>query len=188
MDRPFLRNKKIYMYTLLNGKEGEQMKERDIRDVAAGKLAYVAKTKEELRKQLQKLGYPIEDIDIVIEEFTDYGYLNDLEYAQSYRRYGERKGWALSRIKRELLKKGVDSNDIEDAFKSMDSQDTSDDEYQRAYTVAAKMADATDLDDRGRLEEKVKARIARRLYGYGYSSDVIYSSLNSLESELRKNQ
>lgn len=61
------------------------------------------------------------------------------------------------------------------------------DEYERALSVARKMTSASDLEN-GRLPEKIKARVARRLAGYGYGTSVIYDTVRKIENELSERQ
>lgn len=166
-------------------------KPRDIRDVAARKLSYRARTKAELKKLLSKEEYSENEIDDVIQEFSDLGYLDDVAYSVSYLGYASSKGWADSRGIRELRQKGVSESDIKAAIDKRDEERKWQDgslfyqeksEEERALSVAEKMVDDSDFNERGRLEEKVKARIARRLFGYGYKSDIIYSTIRNLEA------
>ena len=40
-----------------------------------------------------------------------------------------------------------------------------------------------DFDEDGRLKEKVRARLARRLNSYGYSSETIFRKINEIKRE-----
>ena len=171
---------------------------RDIRDVALGKLAYRQRTVEELRKQLLDIGYGAEEINALIEEFVDYGYLNDIKYACSFFNYAESKGWAFNRARRELRSRGVSDEDIKDGYDEWlnnmelnsgnEMESSKETEREKAFRVALKMVDSNDLDERGRLPEKIKSRIARKLYSYGYGSDNIYSVTRNIEEELVRGQ
>ncbi len=170
--------------------DGKEPK-RDLRDVAAGKLAYKSRTKVELTRELLKLGYSHEDVEEVIREYVDYGYLDDVKYGMSFFTYGAGKGWADSRSKRELKNKGLSDRDIEKAYSMWAENKEYEEEYEgvteegdRALIVAMKMVDGDDLDERGHLPDKIKARIARRLFGYGYSSDTIYRTIREAEKNL----
>ena len=170
------------------GDNSEKKKLRDIRDVAAGKLAYRARTKVELTRELLKLGYSHEDVEELITDYLDSGYLDDVKYGISFFRYGSRKGWADNRSKRELKKKGLSDRDIERAFSRwMEDRSYEEgfegvtEEEDRALAVAMKMVGPGDFDDRG-LSDKIKARIARRLYSYGYSSDEIFGTIRKIEN------
>ena len=156
-------------------------KETDIRDVALRKLSHKARTCGELETALISAGFSKEKIDKLIDEFKSLGYLDDVWYCMSFFEYGDRKGWADSRIIRELKNKGVSQNDLDDALEKLGKELN---DRVRALEVALKMADVEDLEDSGRLKEKTKGRIARRLYGYGYSSDRIFATIQLLEEEL----
>ena len=151
-------------------------KKRDIYDVASGKLARSQKTEYQLTTELKKLGYSSEEIEDLVRDYREWGYLDDANYAAAYFRYGRNKGWADARIDRELRKRGVSPEDISAGIAEEDQ------EPERAYLVASKMVKAGDINQ-GRLEEKVKARIGRKLYSYGYGAGIIYQVINRLERE-----
>lgn len=166
----------------------------DIRDAAARALATRNRSKKELKDYLLKKGFSCDDTDEVILAFEEAGYLSDSEYAQQFFRYGFRKGWGKSRIFRELSKRGVDSSLIDDAYDEhiescmeenspgdfFGSTETEYREYDRALAVAEKMC-AGEHFDGGKVSEKFKARVARRLSSYGYESSVIYRVINNLD-------
>lgn len=158
------------------------MKEKNIYDFAARKLTAGRRTCAELVNWLVSQGFDREDAENVTEEFRGLGYLNDENYAADYFRYGAGKGWSNKRISRALAQKGVSSSDIDSGMKSYGSAE---DEAVRALDVARKMTSGTDLEN-GRLPEKIKARVARRLSGYGYGTSTIYDTLRAIESELNE--
>lgn len=161
---------------------------RDIREVAARKLARSSKTAYELTVQLKKLGYEEEDVKSTIDSFLEIGYLDDYKYSLSFFRLGANKGWGEGRIKRELGKKGVSQDIIMKALQNIyNDRDDIKREDLRALEVARKMVSREDLNSKGFFEDKIKSRIARRLYSYGYSSDLIFKTIRTLERELMDN-
>ena len=177
----------------------EDNKKKDIYSVAAAKLSRRSLSVKELGKYLKEKGYSSEEIESLTEEFLSLGYLNDAAYSEAFFRYGDRKGWSNARIKKELFLRGVSEEDIEegqaarereaggffDSVESSREDNSKSEDWNRAFGVASKMIGAGDLDSRGRLEEKVKGRVARRLYGYGYGSSLIFDVIKAVEESLR---
>lgn len=159
----------------------------DIRDVAAKYLAYRSHTTAEMRKHLEQKGFGTEDIEDVIRDFIEFGYLDDERYAKEYFDYAFSKGKGKRVVFQELKEKGIDSDIIQFAFEDMEDEY---DEKGRAREEAAKilrMADV-DFDEEGRVldqcrdrvDEKLVAKVARRLQSKGYGSDTIYSVIGEL--------
>ena len=174
---------------------------RDIRDAAISKLNRRMLSIKELKDHLLEKGYEEGGVDELVEEFLSIGYLNDVNYGVSYIRYGKGKGWGKQRIVRELKKRGLSENNIEDAFLDYyetenseigpgvglngadDQGDDKDRELLDAIKVAKKIIKIRDVEN-GYLDEKIKARVARRLYSYGYPSNIIYSAINEATKEI----
>lgn len=181
-------------------------KKPSVYTAAAGKLSKKPLSVQELRKYLLDKQYEEEEVDILIREYLEIGYLNDVEYASRFWKYGEGKGWADSRIKRELLNRGVNQNDIDDGYVIWNDEDSSecimDDseipgsaeerfseegsgkEAKRALEIARKMAASAILDEYGHLDKTLKNRIGRRLYSYGYQSSLIFGTIDIIEREI----
>lgn len=160
----------------------------DGRLIAAKYLGRSARSTAQLRKHLKTKGVSESEINQVIEEFTEFGYLNDAVYAVQFFEYGENKGWGRTRILRELKNRGVSQDDIEEAeserLENLTPYEDKDfnSEEGRALGVAQKMVSSKDFEE-SRLTEKAKARIARRLYGYGYTWDTIKKVQREIDNE-----
>ena len=161
----------------------------NIYTAAARKLSRKPLSVVELRTYLLDKDYGEEEIHKVIKEYLDVGYLNDTFYASQFWKYGEGKGWADSRIKRELAKRGVDQKDIDDGYALwMEEQEEAlKGDEGRALEIARKMTRDAVLDDYGHLDKTLKNRIGRRLYGYGYSSTMIFGTIDKIEREIKEN-
>ena len=157
--------------------------ELNIAEVAAKRLSYRSRTSHELAKYLEEKGFEAELIKSTIEEFKEIGYLDDSRFAKDYFRYAAGKGWAKARAVRELKTKGVSQELIESAYESY-LEEFGESDSENAISIARKMITRDMLDERGRLIEKYKARVARRLFNYGYSTSVIYASINQAISDL----
>ena len=164
-------------------KKERAKKELNIAEVAAKRLSYRSRTSHELAKYLEEKGFEAELIKSTIEEFKEIGYLDDSRFAKDYFRYAAAKGWAKARAVRELKKKGIGQEIIEPAYNEY-LDEFGDTDNESALAIAKKMIKADMLDERGRLIEKYKARVARRLFNYGYSTSQIYASINQALTDL----
>lgn len=163
----------------------------DIRDVAAKYLAYRSRTTAELRKYLKQKDFEEEAIEVLIREFTDYGYLDDQKYCHQYFDYAFGKGKGKRVIFAELREKGIDGDTIQFAFEDREDEF---DEKSLAYGEAAKVLRAAGVDVEAedfvsgeireklteRVDEKLIAKVGRRLQSKGYGSDMIYSVIGEL--------
>ena len=142
----------------------------DIKDSALRYLGPRARTCREMKEHLQAKGFSQQEIEEVIRELSQLHYLDDQDYCRPYFDYAFGKGKGASRVKRELEQKGVDRATIEIAFEEYESEET---EMERAKKQAAKIAAGKQID------EKLMAKMGRRLTGLGYRSDVVYQIIGS---------
>lgn len=149
----------------------------NINDVALRRLSSRNRTQWEMRKYLTEKGFTIEEVNRVIGEFKDYGYLDDFRYCQEYFNYAFSKGKGKKRVRRELTEKGVDPAVIDRAF---DEYEVEIDEYAMAREEADKILRIADLPAGEPISEKIQGRIARKLATYGYGSDIIYRIIGEL--------
>ena len=159
----------------------------DIRDVAAKFLAYRSHTIQEMRRHLKQKDFDEEAIDGLIEDFVEYGYLDDERYAKQYFDYAFSKGKGKRAAFTELKEKGIDSDIIQFAFEDMEAEY---DEKGRAREEARKVLRMAgiEFDGDGRIceesrqlvDEKLIAKAARRLQSKGYGSDTIYSVIGEM--------
>ena len=159
----------------------------DIRDVAAKFLAYRSHTVQEMRRHLKQKGFDDAAIDELVADFVEYGYLDDERYAKEYFDYAFAKGKGKRAVFAELKEKGIDSDLIQFAFEDMEEEY---DEKGCAWEEAKKVLRIAgiDFDEDGRIDEecretideKLIAKVARRLQSKGYGSDTIYSVIGEM--------
>ncbi len=154
-------------------------------DAGAKYVAQRNRTVSEVRKHLRDKGFRPEEIEAVIRDFTDYGYLDDRRYSADFAAYGAEKGWSDRRITAELEKRGVDRETGRDALAEYEGEGGIR-EADRAFAIAVSIAGSADVREREALTEKVKGRIGRRLASYGYSSGIFYETLRRLERYLEE--
>ena len=74
---------------------------------------------ELMRKLLQK-GYALDDIKMVLADFTERGWLDDADFASQLLQQALRKGNGPMKVKQQLMQKGVSSEDIQRVFADVD--------------------------------------------------------------------
>ena len=132
----------------------------------------------QMRDYLRRKGHEDDEIDPLIEELSEYGYLDDRRYAIAFIESGYEKGRGIARIRRELRQKGVDPEVI--AFAEGEVEETPD-EFSMALVIGEKIVETVDMEGMDYQDkEKLKAKVARRLAGRGFSPDVIYRVANRL--------
>ena len=147
---------------------------------AMGYLANRPRSRKKVRDYLKEKDYPQQEIDEAIAYLEERRYLDDVEYAYMYVRYGFRKGKSLFRIKYELGSEGVSEFDIEDGiyrFETNENVSVAQVERENAEREAMKIF--KDEDEELSYEEKKKKldKLARRLNSKGYSAGFITSVL-----------
>lgn len=158
---------------------------KSISELAAARVLRSRCSASVLRKYLKDKDFSSEEIEPVIESFIEYGYLDDLQYCRDFIAHGERKGWGELRIKRELRKRELSTDDISVAFDEKAEAEDVNSEADRALTVALKVVRQSGMDIEGRLPEKLRNRIIRRLSTYGYGSSIVFSTLSKLDELAR---
>ena len=160
------------MSTEENKQNSPQTHKSNAFDKAAAYLSAQPRTQWEVRKYLKQKKYDTSEIDDAVEKLLEYGYLDDLQYCQSYIRVAADKGKGQKKIRQELEARGIRRETMEEAFPDLD-------EKKRALEVAVKMT-RQQLSEGKELDEKFLARAARRLAGLGYTTDVIYFVIGKL--------
>lgn len=149
----------------------------NINDAALRYLSSRSRTVFEMKRQLGQKGFEEKEIDDLIAEFRDCGYLNDLSYCQEYFQYAFGKGKGKRLVFNELREKGVDQAVIDIAFEEFDLDV---DEVSRAREEAAKVLRMAEIEVGQPIPGKILARIARKLQSKGYNSDTIYSVIGDM--------
>ena len=149
----------------------------NIREAAVSHLATRSRTCGEMRMYLLKKGFDEAEIEKTVSELKELNYLNDLEYVIAYLNYGFTKGKGIKLIKYELSDLDVDRDTIEDGIAVYEEEygiSIEEEETERAFKEAMKVAGDSEIDD------KIKARAARRLSSKGYGSETVFRVLEML--------
>ena len=139
-------------------------------------LSYLEKglrTQKQLQDYLKEKGYPDQSITQAIEKLSEYGYIDDAAFAESYiRTYKSRKG--ARKLKFELLSKGVSSEIAEEKLAELISEEETVESCRKLLEKYLK----------GRpLDPKLKAKAYAHLAGKGYASDVVMHVLSEVKNE-----
>ena len=139
-------------------------------EAGAGLLDMRGYSAASLKKKLTDKGYSENESEEAAKELLERGFLNDEEYARSLGSKYAAKGYSSRRIAYELKKRGVGA---EDAAKEAERHEGKDRE--RAESVAFRMAPDSGADD------KLKAKIVRKLSSLGYDTNTVYDIIQKLE-------
>lgn len=150
------------------------MAKGNIYDAAYRHLASRSRSVKEMRQHLLKNEYNEEEVNSIIEEFLQCGYLNDFNFALEYCRYAAGKGKGKRRIFAELAEKGIAKDVAEIAFDEFADSDEGYSEEEAARQAAAKILRLAGIEEGEQVPDKVRARIARNLAQKGFGTDLIY--------------
>lgn len=161
--------------------EGEPLK--PALEHAADFLAVKDYSQEGLIKKLKEKGHSGPDAAKAVNEFTERGYINDIDFATALVQRAMEKGKGRQRTEKELIEKGVCKSMAREIVLQMISLDGQS-ETDRAFLQAKKMIGmplfGENQDEIPALNEKQIAKVARRLSNLGYESPVIYEIINRL--------
>lgn len=123
-------------------------------------LARGMKTEKQMRDYLQKKGYPLEIVNVVVGKLKDYRYVDDKHFAQLYVEQNV-KNKGQRRLKQELQQKGISSAWAEEA-----AQTDNETEWENALALAQKYmrGKTCDLKNLQRLQRYLLSR------GYGFDT------------------
>lgn len=134
-------------------------------------------TEEELRRKLRDGEYPEQIIDEALEYVKGYHYIDDYRYCISYITcYGDK--WSRQQIMSKLLTKGVNKQDIQNAYEevSLKGDISSEEELIRAVLRKKQYnAETSDI--------KTKNKMYQYLLYKGFSSSTITRVLGEFISE-----
>lgn len=156
----------------------EKNKEK-ARQAALRKLSLRDRTEKEIEDVLCEHGCTRQEAAEILEEFRQWGYLNDEKYCLTYYKYSKGKGKALPRITGELVQKGIPAEKVRRAFE--DAGCSEDDDRSTALSVGTKMAKSQ--AELGKpLDEKFLSRVGRRLSYLGYDSGTCYFVMGKIRN------
>lgn len=138
-------------------------------------LGYRARSEEEVKNYLSKLGYPLPVISKVLNWAREYRFLDDSEFAYRWVETRRRlKPMGKLRLRQELLAKGITEDIIADSLLGLSSEE----EYLSAFQMAESRVMRS---SRPVSPERVLGWLGRR----GYPADVCYRVVRELADRHR---
>lgn len=132
-------------------------------------LSLSNKTASEVSKYLATRGCANAEITATLAFLEEFHYVDDGAYCLQYMRSALlRKRRGIAGTKRELGEKGIDRNTIEEALGTFIAEENLPVERERAANVVQSLFCTDNADD------KLLAKIARKLVYMGYDKDTVY--------------
>lgn len=130
-------------------------------------------SKKELKNKALQKGYRSAQIEGILNELSEKGYINNLEFAMSFTRDKFRfNRWGVNKIRVELRKKGVSEKEISTALSQVDTVCQSESIQELINKHKARFLRV--------IPEKRKKKVYDFLLRKGYDSSIISSNLTSL--------
>ena len=167
--------------------EKKSGKKKTAFEAACSYLANRMHTTAEVRKHLESKGYSSAETDEAVMDLIGMRYLDDYLYAARYYEYNRDKKRGVMRAERELIEKGIDRETIRNAKEDF-LYEHGVDEYSDALEIARKEV-YTKKDIYGdevivrEMDDRLSAKIARRLESKGFSRNDIFRVLDTLRRE-----
>lgn len=170
--------------------EKEKKNTKTALETAYAYLANRMRTKAEVEKHLADKGYSAPEVTETVNELIGMRYIDDHLYAVSYYEYNREKKRGVQRAERELIEKGVDRETARFAKEDF-LFENSVDEYEDALAIARRElivpSDVYGGEPEIRVpDEKLCAKIARKLGSKGYSNSDIFRVLDTVRREARE--
>ena len=157
-------------------------------EAASAYLASRMRTVEEMRKYLRDKEYSSDEIDETVNDLIGLRYLDDYAYALRYYEYNTARHRGSRRAMRELEEKGVDRQTVKFALEDY-LYESKTDEYSMALDIARNEVFVTG-DEFGEgaeekiimrpVDDKLIARVARKLESRGFANDDIYRVMSEM--------
>ena len=145
------------------------------------------RTTEEVRKHLESKEYNEEEIADAVNELIGMRYLDDYLFALRYYEYNHEKKRGALRAERELMDKGIDRDTVRNAKEDF-LYENKVNEFEDALDIALKEV-FVPSDIYGEppvmktVDDRLTAKIARKLEGKGFSKGDIFRVLDSIRRE-----
>ena len=137
----------------------------------------IYKTEKELRDKLKEKNYSDNAIELSVEFLKEYNYLNDDTYAKAYiKEHASSKG--SSKIKYELLKKGIDKDIIEANMPLCIDEET---ERAAALKIGEKKYRTIIKSENDTY--KISGKLYRFILSKGYNYDIVKSVVKEIMND-----
>lgn len=133
-------------------------------------------TRKEMKLYFNRLpGLSADDVEELLRELEEKGYINDQLYLQEKIDKMQYSLMGKGNMRRNLMSKGISKEDIDQALNALDEEG----ERQRASQMAEKLM--TSIKDKSKKMKK--QTIVKKLINLGYDSDVALSASETLNFE-----
>ena len=171
----------------MNDTDKEKKNKKTAVEAAYAFLASRMRTTAEVRRHLESKGYGENEITDAINELIGMRYLDDYLYAFRYYEYNRGKKRGVLRAERELLEKGIDKETARNAkedFLNEQKVDEFEDALESARKEVYVPSDIYGEAPRVReVDDRLAAKIARRLESKGFSKGDIFGVLDRIRRE-----
>lgn len=159
-------------------------------EAAYAYLANRMRTRAEVKKHLKEKGYSSDEADDALMELESMRYIDDHQYALRYYECNREKKRGVLRAERELIEKGVSREAARNAKEDF-LYENNVDEYSDALEIARREVFGPDDMSGGggsakELDDRLKAKIARKLESKGYEKGDIFRVLDALRRSLEE--
>jgi len=163
------------------------MSSKDGKDVALKYLYYREHSTYEVKEHLKTKGFSEEEIFEAIEFLIEYNYVNDENFCNNFINYGISKGKGSIRLYYELNEKGIPNDIIQRVIEeNFDTEKEKENAYLQACKIIGSSSNKKTLEntlEKDKLfDEKLFAKVGRRLSSLGYSTNIVYYVLERIKS------
>lgn len=155
-------------------------------------LASRMRTTEEVRKHLESKAYSESEIIDAVNELIGMRYLDDYQFALRYYEYNHEKKRGVLRAERELMEKGIDKETVRNAkedflyeYKISEFEDAFDIALREVYEPSDMYGGSPVMKT---VDDRLIAKIARKLESKGFSKGDIFRVLESIRREAGENR
>ena len=144
----------------------ELLSGRKLRERALDLLSRRDHSQRELFNKLREKGGVLEELEPLLEDLKEMGYLDDSRYAENFVRFRSGKAWGQRRYQQELRQRGVDSEVVDSVLSRLPELEPD--------FIADKLQKLVERElDKGREERKILSSFLRRGFTIGSIKDVL---------------
>jgi len=147
---------------------------------AVALLAQRARSGGEIRQKLERAHYLEDTIDMVLYKLEKERLLDDEAFAREFSASCARRQMGKSRIRMELVRKGLPRELIDRTMEALPQEEADD----AAIRLAQKLLRRHNGEDTRKEMQKVLAAMARRGYSYEDSKEAIEAALQAEDDEM----
>jgi regulatory protein len=150
-----------------------------LKRAALNYVSYKPRTKAQVEQKLRTKGYSKEEIEIALKFLTEFNYLDDTNFADSYvKDYLARKPVSKNKLLQSLMAKGIPRDE---ALSALDDKLDNESELENAIIAGGKKIKSIRATGRKEINEK----LYRYLAGQGYRFDVIRQAVEELTKDIQ---